>query len=152
MKAAHLSSVVHPRNSLIVASSHCGNLVSRKANLSFARVISARVYAFSTRLIQLSMFFLSRLGSSGFRNALTWLVWFASAAVTAASVAILDCRSLSSRSCLRANSTAWAVILFTVSSSIMTAAGGSKSKWVVAADAEALGEGDLDLAMFRKRC
>ena len=52
--------------------------------------------AASVRLIQVWTLFLSKLGSSGFLSARAWLVWLARAADTAASVASLDWRSLSS--------------------------------------------------------
>ena len=86
------------------------NLVSRKANLSLVLWMSDLRNAASVRLIQVWTLFLSKLGSSGFLSARTWLVWLARAADTAASVASLDWRSLSSLSCLRAMATALAVI------------------------------------------
>ena len=69
--------------------------------------------------------------------------------MTAASVISLDCLSLSSLSFLKAYSIASAVILLTVSSSIVV---GWKLKRLVAEVGEGLGDGDLDLEMARTSC
>ena len=54
------------RNSVTFGSASAPILDSMNANLSFTLLMAARVNAFSTRLIQISMFVTSYVGRSGF--------------------------------------------------------------------------------------
>ena len=103
---------------------------------------------------------LSKGGRSGRLSAWTWLVWFARAAATAASVAIRDCLSRSSLSCCSAILTAFAVMRSMSAASMVLAdvvggLGGAASgpkKLLFSADVEfGEGVGDLLAASSRMR-
>ena len=88
------------RKALTQGSSSTGNLASRKANQSFVVVTPAWKMADSTRQIQISMFFPSKFGSSGFLiarswefacwDAVSWVVIAASAAAAADAASVAD--------------------------------------------------------------
>ena len=94
------------------------------------------------------MFFLSSGGRSGFLSERVWLVWFARAAATAASVCRADCLSLSALSSARAILTALAMMeVISSASCAMAVVGYSKCL------DEVVGEGDgvLEREMERMR-
>lgn len=132
------------------------NSFSTNANLLSAEFTLERAKANSTRRIHASIFVLSNGGRSGRRKAWTWLVWLESAAATAASVAMRDCLSLSSRSCCNAIFTALAHMRSMAASSMVVASvcgavETGKVKFVDEGVGDGLGDGDLEREMRLRR-
>ena len=150
MNSVHVSSVrgsAH-RNSVILGSALIPIFDSRKANLSFTRVMAALVKAFSTLRIQISTLAVSKAGSSGLRvRAVTSRTWSRMTSLTASgSMALTDETEALTDAVVEARRVSWTNAL--IASASIVAAGKRKE------DADGVGEGLGVLAAMRslRRC